>query len=83
MNRINEFGIEPGVYQHHKGSLYVVVEIITHMDNEEGKMQALPDPLVVYRDLQDPVRHVGGRSQPAYQRYALPLSQFREKFTLL
>lgn len=80
MNRINEFNLEPGIYRHHKGALYVVTDLITHMDNPKGKMAPLQDPLVVYRDVQAIVRHVKGRSQQAHQVYALPLSSFRTKF---
>lgn len=80
VNRINEFNLEPGVYAHHKGSLYVVTDIVTHMDNAKGKMEALADPLVVFRDLQAPVRHVNGKAQAAHHAYAHPLSEFRKKF---
>lgn len=77
MNRINEYNLEPGVYQHYKGGLYVVTDIVTHMDNPAiGKMEPLPDPLVVYRDLEAPVRHVNGRSQSAHQVYARTLNEF-------
>lgn len=77
MNRINEFNIEPGSYQHYKGGIYVVTDLITHMDNAAtGKMEPLQDPLVVYRDLIPVVRHVDGRVQQAHQVYARPLSEF-------
>lgn len=77
MNRINEFNLEPGTYQHYKGGLYVVVQIVTHMDNpENGKMEALPDPLVCYRDLSPMARHINGRYQNVHQVYARPLSEF-------
>lgn len=77
MNRINEYNLEPGVYQHYKGGLYVVTDIVTHMDNTAiGKMEPLPDPLVVYRDIEAPVRHVNGKSQAAHQVYARPLNEF-------
>lgn len=82
MNRINEYNLEPGVYRHHKGRLYVVTDIVTHMDNTAvGKMEPLPDPLVVYRDLEAPVRRVNGRNQSAHQVYARKLSEFNAKFT--
>jgi hypothetical protein len=77
MTRINEFNIEPGVYQHYKGSHYVVVELVTHMENAAvGKMEPLPDPLVVYRDLQVVMRHVNGKYQNAHQVYARAYSEF-------
>lgn len=77
MNRINEYNLEPGVYQHYKGGLYVVTDIVTHMDNPAiGKMDPLPDPLVVYRDVEAPVRHVNGKNQAVHQVYARPLSEF-------
>lgn len=80
MHRINEFHLEPGVYRHHKGNLFVVTNIITHMDNAEGHMEPLQDPVVVYHDLENVVRHVNGRAQFAHQVYAHPLSQFVQKF---
>lgn len=78
MNRINEYSIEPGTYQHYKGGIYVVTDLITHMDDvATGKMAPLADPLVVYRDLNPVVRHVEGRVQIAHQLYARPLSEFQ------
>jgi len=77
MNRINEFDLEPGTYQHYKGGLYVVTDLITHMDNPTtGAMEPITDPLVVYRDVIPVVRHVNGRAQQAHQVYARPLSEF-------
>ena len=82
MNRINEYDIEPGVYRHYKGGLYVVLDIITHMENPAtGKMEQLADPLVLYRDLAPVVGHdVKGRpSNDIHKRYARALSEFTEK----
>jgi hypothetical protein len=77
MNAINEFNIEPGTYQHYKGGLYVVTDLLTHMDNPAtGKMEPLTDPLVVYRDLEAIVKHVNGRPSRPHVRYARPLSEF-------
>jgi hypothetical protein len=77
MDRINEFNIEPGTYKHYKGGLYVVTDIITHMDNAStGKMEALQDPLVVYRDVTRIKRHVNGKPKEAHQVYAIKLSEF-------
>jgi hypothetical protein len=71
MNLINEYNLEPGVYQHYKGGVYVVTDLVTHMDNPTtGKMEPLQDQLVVYRDLETPVKHVLGKSKPAHQVYA-------------
>jgi hypothetical protein len=79
VNRVNEFNLEPGAYQHYKGGVYVVTDIITHMDNAKtGAMEPLQDPLVVYRDLTPVVRHVEGRRQMAHQVYARSLSEFTE-----
>jgi hypothetical protein len=51
MKRINEFKFEPGVYTFN-GILYVVTDVITHAYNAEtSKAEALPDPLVIYRDV--------------------------------
>lgn len=78
MNRINEYNLEPGVYQHYKGGLYVVTELVTHMDDASGAMAPLADPLVCYRDVQPIVKHVAGKPVPAHQVYARPLSTFFE-----
>lgn len=80
MDYHNEF-IMPGPYRHYKGSIYVVCEVITHMDGPEGTMVPLADPLVVYRDLAPVMRHVNGRHQYAHQRYARPLSDFTATVT--
>jgi len=77
MNRINEFNLEPGTYQHYKGGIYVVTDIATHMENPESqKMEPLLDPLVVYRDVEAIVRHVNGRLMVAHQVYLRKLSEF-------
>jgi hypothetical protein len=78
MNRINEFNLETGTYEHYKGNLYVVTEVVTHADNETtGKMEALADPLVVYRDLEPAMEHVNGRHQYVHKRYCRKLSEFK------
>ena len=80
MDWINEFNLTPGTYEHHKGSIYVVTNVITHMEDEaKNKMVKLSDPLVVYRDLETPYEHVKGRHQKAHKVYALKLSGFRAK----
>lgn len=84
MNRINEFGLEPGVYRHYKGGLYVVTDVVTHMEAVDvtqdalnmGPMAELPDPLVIYRDVEPIKRHVNGKSTIAHQVYARKLSDF-------
>lgn len=80
MNWINEY-IEPGTYQHYKGGMYVVTEVVTHMENESiGKIEKMPMPLVVYRDLHAIVEHdVNGKPVPTvHKRYARKLSEFEE-----
>lgn len=80
MNSKNEY-IEPGTYEHYKGGMYVVMEVITHMENPDiGKMDKLQDPLVVYRDLIPVPDHVNGKPEKEpYKRYARKLSEFQEK----
>lgn len=83
MNEINEFNFKPGPYRHYKGGYYVALDIITHLENPRtGKMEPLPDPLVVYRDLDAIIRHVNGRPSAAHQRYARALSEFTATVTL-
>lgn len=75
MNWVNEY-IQPGTYQHYKGGLYVLVDVVTHADNTEGKMDKLVDPLVIYRDLTGTVEHVNGKPVVPHKRYARTLSSF-------
>ena len=78
MNRINEYDIEPGTYRHYKGGYYVVLDIITHMENPAaGKMEAVANPLVVYRDLIPMGGHdVKGKPGTPHKRYARSISDF-------
>lgn len=76
MNWINEY-IQPGMYQHYKGGMYVLVDVITHADNvATGQMDKLADPLVVYRDLVPMVEHVNGKAITPHKRYMRTLSEF-------
>lgn len=78
MNRINEFNVEPGTYEHHKGGLYVVTGMLTHVEGPEGKMITMEEPLVLFRDL-EPIQHdVNGKitSNPL-RIYGHKLSEFR------
>jgi hypothetical protein len=76
MLRINQY-LEPGVYRHYKGNLYVVLTVITHMDGSDGKMKELTDPLVCYRDVVQVEKHIKGKPSTTYhQVYARPLSEF-------
>ena len=73
MNRINQFGIEHGVWRHN-GTMatQVVTEVITHQ-YEDGVMKELEDPLVCYRDLQI--------SAEKHVTYSMKLSEFKVKFS--
>lgn len=68
MNSLNEYKLMPGVYQHYKGGLYVVTELVTHMEGADGEMEYLPDPLVCYRELD--------ATSKDHKVYARPLSVF-------
>lgn len=73
----NQFNIEPGVYEHYKGGLYVVETILTHMKNEEGgDWIKLQDPLVIYRNLEAQVESINGVSKYVIKTYARKLSNF-------
>lgn len=74
MLRINEYNIEPGVYNNHaNGEIYVVVDLITHTWNDTAKLhEALPVPTVVYRALNQLNHH---------QRFTIPLDLFQQHFT--
>jgi hypothetical protein len=51
MEWINEYNLYPGVYEHYKGELYVVENIITHSLDSKNEFYQLDDPKVVYRNL--------------------------------
>lgn len=78
MTRINEFNIEPGTYEHHKGVLYVVIEIVNYMEGPDGKMQRLTDPLVCFREVkQIPGHEANGKPNANPHRvFALTISEF-------
>lgn len=78
MNYINEYDLQPGIYKHYKGDLYVVIDIITHMENNAiNKMELLTDPLVVYRDVVGiPGHDIKGKPGIPHKRYARALSEF-------
>lgn len=81
MNYINEF-IEPGTYEHYKGGIYVLLDVVTHMENQtKGKIEKLQDPLVVYRDLIPMVEHVEGKAIVPHKRYCRTLSEFKATVT--
>lgn len=78
MNRINEFNVEPGIYEHHLGILYVVFEVVNYMEGINGKMERLTDPLICFRELTSIPGHDGDgkpNSNP-HRIFALPLSEF-------
>lgn len=76
MNEHNEYNLLPGCYEHYKGGLYVVCTMVTHMRGQNGKMELLQNPLVVYRDLMPAQRHINGKFLTVMQNYALPISEF-------
>ena len=72
MLRINEHGIEPGVYKDDHGFAVVVLDIINHGWNaEKGLQEFLSEPLVIGRDL----------ATNEGKRYMWPLEVFKLKFT--
>lgn len=75
MNWINEY-IQPGTYKHYKGSLYVLVDVVTHGDSEGDQMTKLTDPLVIYRDLVPMTEHMNGKAITPHKRYMRTLSEF-------
>lgn len=80
MNYVNGY-IEPGTYKHYKGGLYVLIDVVTHMENPaKGKIERLEDPLVVYRDLTQIVEHdANGKPTPTtHKRYCRSLSEFTQ-----
>lgn len=79
INRINAYNIEPGVYEHHLGGLYVVTDILTHLaDKATGTLEILPDPIVVYRDADALPGNL--TSKKPYAMYGAWLSNFKKDF---
>ncbi|NOS93176.1 MAG: DUF1653 domain-containing protein [Cyclobacteriaceae bacterium] len=76
MNDHTEYDLMPGVYRHYKGGMYVVTELVTHADNEDGLMVPLEDPIVCYRDLDGTQKMINGRRQIGHQVYSKKLSLF-------
>ena len=78
INYINEY-IEPGVYEHYKGGIYVLLDVITHMENPSvGKIERLAEPLVVYRDLTQILEHdKNGKPCYPHKRYCRTISDFK------
>lgn len=73
MNLHNEFGVKPESYQY-KGQIIVVLDVVTH-----GEHEALPEPLVVYRDLIAPIEHRDGRPTAVHRRYTVGLSEWKNR----
>lgn len=81
LDRINEFNLEPGVYAHHRGDLYVVITILNFIDGQDGMMGELTDPLVIFRDLEPLKGHdsTGRPTNRLHRVYAHPLSEFKKE----
>lgn len=84
MNRINSYGIEPGPYKDkdhqgdqagaNHGPVVVATEIVNQLYNQETRtFQALQEPIVIVRDLND-------LSIEWHRRYGYPLNIFKHKF---
>jgi len=58
MDWINEYDVQPGVYQHYKGELYIVQGVVTHTMNDKEKWRKLRVPYVMYRRLEVQYRFV-------------------------
>lgn len=75
---INQFNLQPGVYESYKGGLYVVETILTHLKNEDGgdwiKQQ---DPLVIYRNLEPQVESINGVNTFVIKTFGMRLSRFK------
>jgi hypothetical protein len=75
----NQFDLNPGVYEHYKGGLYVVESILTHIKNEQGgDWERVMDPLVIYRKLEPEYEAInGGPKSMVVKTYARTLSNFK------
>lgn len=91
INWINEYDLNPGVYEHYKGGIYIVQNLITH-SKKAGKVKKLRDPMVVYRDLDNTYKTIergkNADGSPYMARveviknYMTPLSEFLEHVLL-
>lgn len=73
----NQFGIKPGTYEHYKGGIYVVENILTHEKPiAEGAWTKMHDPLVIYRNLEQQFESVNGTKQYVIKTFARPLTEF-------
>jgi len=76
MNWINEY-TQPGTYKHHKGGLYVLVNVLTdEFDFTTDKITTLPEPVVIFRDLIPLVEYVNSKPIVPHKIYSCPLSVF-------
>lgn len=79
MDYVNEFGIEPGVYQHHRGDIYVVTGVLTHVEGPEGRMIEMSEPMVLFRDAVPIAGHdsTGKPTSSVLRIYGHKLSEFK------
>lgn len=55
----NQYEIKPGPYQHYKGGIYIVENILTH-HKVEGVWTKIQDPLIIYRNLEAQYEAING-----------------------
>lgn len=74
----NQFGLKPGAYQHYKGGIFVVENVLTHQEEDpEGPFMKLQDPLVIYRNLEQQFETLnGGNPKQIIKTYSMPISLF-------
>lgn len=76
----NKLGIKPGVYSHiSTGGIYVVMTAVTHV-KKGGIWFKLPDPYVVYRNLETQYEEIDGKKTEVMKHYMKKLSEFKERF---
>lgn len=73
----NQFKLKPGVYEHYKGGIYVVENIVTHEANEDGgDWIHLQDPKVIYRNLDAQYATINDVRQQIIKTFSKRLSEF-------
>lgn len=78
INWINEYNLTPGVYEHYKGTLYIVQNLITHHEVENEKWEKMRDPEVVFRTLENEYLETPTGKREVIRHFKMPLSKFVE-----
>lgn len=71
----NQFGVKPGPYEHYKGGIYILRNIVTH-HKLDGAWTHIQDPWIVYEHLEPKYEEVNGVMQQVQKSYMRRMSEF-------